>query len=373
MKTRILRLTAPLLILLMLLSFTGVHATWLYANTDSIDKSVEVPVSVGEFSYGMFYIARTSIAGGSYQSAQIVKTADLDLQADITLNADTASSVTVTVSFYNNTDVSFYYNKTESLSWSNDDIAYTVSGIETKDEVPPKSFKTITVTFAYAGNGYSNASLSSSLRFHFVVDKNSITGVVAQTAVDRFRDILNNKVSSDSYQTLENAMNDRDGLNKGSAVTYIGNVSGSSSSDSQLIQSLFGTEFMSMDLDGDGKAEPITMMIKRENLDGSASTGDSYTYTTSNWWGSSESHTVDGAEMTLYITAETLSGTSGKTVVVYAASFTKLPGSDTWTDLVPLTKGTAKTNNYGGYGSANSFNTDTWTSESGETIRELVG
>ena len=50
-----------------------------------------------------------------------------------------------------------------------------------------------------------------------------------------------------------------------------------------------------------------------------------------------------------------------------------LPGSDTWTDFVPLTKGTAKTNNYGGYGSANSFNTDTWTSESGKTIRELIG
>ena len=151
-------------------------------------------------------------------------------------------------------------------------------------------------------------------------------------------------------------------------MTYIGNVAGSSDDDSKVIQTLFGDEFMSMDLDGDGKAEPITIMIKREDIDGNAATGGSYTYT--NWF---REYTVNGVEMTIYITSENLNNVSnGKSVVVYAASFTKLPNQSEWTDLVPLTKGTANANNYSGYGSANSFNTDTWVSDSGKTIKELA-
>jgi hypothetical protein len=167
-------------------------------------------------------------------------------------------------------------------------------------------------------------------------------------------------------------MNNRSGLNKASVVTYIGNVYGSSSADSTFMKGLFTEEFLSMDLDGDGKEEPITMMIKRENLDGNTATGDDYTYKTSSW-GSSREQTVEGVEMTLYITSADLSKvSSGRAVVVYAASFTKLPGADTWTALVPMTKGTADTNNYSGYGSANSFNTDTWLSDAGKSMKELA-
>ena len=64
--------------------------------------------------------------------------------------------------------------------------------------------------------------------------------------------------------------------------------------------------------------------------------------------------------------------TTGLTMVVYAASFTKLVGSEKWTELVPLTKGTADANNYSGYGSANSFNTDTWLSDTGKSMKELA-
>jgi len=52
--------------------------------------------------------------------------------------------------------------------------------------------------------------------------------------------------------------------------------------------------------------------------------------------------------------------------------FTKLPGAEKWTELVPLTVGTANANNYGGYGSANSFNTDTWVSTDNKTVETLV-
>ncbi len=355
------------LLLVICLPVSGIFAMWHYYGPVD-DVPADMNATLRDFKYGTLYITNVTISGGAYADATVVKTADLDIQADLTLNASISSSVVVEVTFYNNTTSSFYYNKTETVSTNNERIGYTVSGIETKDEIPGKTFKTIYVTFAFDGNNTSARDLLSTLHFNFVVDKDSIGTIVAQTAVDRFKAILNNEAFDGSYQYLEDAMDNRSGLNKASAVTYIGNVVGANSTDSKTIKTLFTEEFLSMDLDGDGKTEPITIMIKRENLDGNSATGDSYTYTS---WG--RQYTVNGADMTLYITSENLNNvSSGKPVTVYAASFTKLPGADTWTELVLLTKGTANANNYDGYGSANSFNTDTWVSDSGKTIGELA-
>lgn len=362
------RLVILLCILLICATVSGVMATWQYAEASPQKVSAPLTCTIKEFRYGTLYITKVQVADGSFSNANAVKNGDLNMLAGLTLSADADSSVTVEVTFYNNTASSFYYNKTDQLSWSNGNIGYTVTGMEKKDEIPAYSYKTARVVFAYTGNNTSASALDAELQFNFVVDKDSIGEIVALTAVDRFKAILNNEVSANSYQTLENAMNNRSGWNKESAVTYIGNVAGSSSTDSNVIKNLFGDEFMSMDLDGDGKAEPITMMIKREDLDNNTATGDSYTYTS---WG--REYTVNGAEMTLYITSADLTNVSnGRSVVVYAAVFTKHPGEEKWTELMPLTKGAANANNYDGYGSANSFNTDTWMSDNGMSIRTIV-
>jgi hypothetical protein len=365
MKSGFLRITVLLFIVFSLV-ISGVSASWLYLAYPE-ELLCDINSTTATFRYSTLYITKVSVSGGNYDTAQSEKSADLDITSQIKLN-NSNSSVTIDVTFYNNTDASYYYDKTEALSHNNSSIEFVVSGINQKDEVPPKTFKTVSVTYQFSGNNTTNKNLASSLRFHFVIDKSSIGGVVAQTAVDRFRDILNNKVSANSYDTLDNAMNNRSGFNKESAVTYIGNVSGSSSSDSKVIQTLFGNEFMSMDLDGDGKIEPITMMIKRENLDHDDTSGASYTYSS---WG--RNYTVDGVEMTLYITSENLSNvSSNKAVVVYAAVFTKYSENEEWVQITPLVKGKANANNYSGYGSANSFNTDTWVSDNNKTIETIV-
>lgn len=354
--------------LILVISVGGVFATWTYLGPPSdIDESLAN--NLATFRYGTIYITDVKVSGGNFESAQSVKISDLNISSDITLNSSTTSTVEVEVTFYNNTDVNYYYNETQTISHNNSSIKYSVSGIEQKDAIAPKTLKTIYVTFSFSGNNTSARELLSQIHFNFVVDKDSITDIVAQTALDRFRDILNNVVAPDSYNTLDTAMDNRGSfMNKASAVTYIGNVSGSSSTDSNVIKSLFGEEFMSMDLDGDGKAEPITIMIKREDLDGDSSTGASYTYTN---YG--REVTVDGAEMTLYITAENLSNLSGtKQVTVFAAAFSKTANSDEWVQITPLAKGSATANNYNGYGSPNSFNTDTWRSEDGLTMEALV-
>ena len=367
MKLKFISLIAVVAVMVMVLVMPAVSGEWLY-HYDPAEQESQFSSNLGAFKYGLLYITDVSVVNDNYTDANAKKTGELKVGANLTLNKQASSQVDVDVTLYNSTENSFYYNKTETVSWSNESIEYSVSGIETEEEIAKKSFKTIRITYSFKGNNYSANELSSELHFNFVIDKDSIGDIVAISAVDHFHSILNSEATADSYQTLENAMNNRSGVNKASVVTYIGNVAGANTEDSNTIKGLFGDEFLSMDLDGDGNVEPITMIIKRENLDNNTATGDSYTYRS---WG--RDYTVEGVEMTIYITAENLSGVaSGKSVVVYASTFTRLPGQTRWIELVPLTIGTASANNYSGYGSANSFNTDTWKSANNETIEDLV-
>ena len=350
-----------LLACVLCLTVGGVLASWNYPGP-ALDEENDVSTSLSNFSYGIFYITRIEIVGGSYASASVNKTHDTNISADITLNKDNASTVVASITFYNSAEASYYYNETQTVSTDNSYIGCTVTGIEQKEEIPAHSYKTITATFGFTDNNTSKTDLLSEIHFNFALDKDSIGIVVAQSAVTKFEDILNDTTH---YSALSQAMSDR-GSNA-STVSYIGNVAGADDSDSNLIKELFTSDFLTMDLDGDGKSEPITMMIKRENLDNNTKTGDDYSY--KNFFGSTR--IVEGAEMTLYITSE---GFDSSTLTVYASTFTKLEGSDEWIQVVPLTKGTASANNYstGSFGTDNSFNTDTWKDESGNTIDTLT-
>lgn len=351
------------LVMVLCMAVSGVYATWTFLGPAQEEEN-GLSASLGSFSYGTFYITNIEITGGSYKSASVEKVSDTNISADISLNSNSSSTVVAEITFYNSAEASYYYNEVQTVSTDNSSISCTVSGIEQKEEVPALSYKTITATFGFDGST-SKADLLSEVHFSFVVDKESIGIVVAQSAVTRFEDIINSVVTPDSYNTLETAMNNR-GSNA-STVSYIGNVAGAHDDDSALIEELFTKEFLTMDLDGDGKSEPITMMIKRENLDGNTKTGDDYTY--KSFFGASR--VVQGVEMTIYITSE---GFNSSTLTVYAASYTILDGEEKWTQVVPLTKGTASANNYssGAFGEDNSFNTDTWRSASNKTIDDLV-
>ena len=199
------RVLAVLLCVVMLASVGGVLATWKYSSSGTNPQKTEVSLSLNEFKYGTFYITKALIKSGDYSSAAVSEVGDVDISCDITLLSSASSSVTMSVTFYNNTDVSYYYDKTETVSTDNNRITYTVSGIEQKEEVAPRTTKTLYVTFNYTNGVPSDKDILSQLHFKFVIDKSSIGTIVAQTAVDRFRDILNNKVFDGSYQSLENA------------------------------------------------------------------------------------------------------------------------------------------------------------------------
>ncbi len=353
---------------------SGVFAVWIYGGpVDPIYH--DLTPTLGDFDYNKIYILNISspYTATSFTEGNMVKTADTQAKVTLDLGSANNASANYNVTFYNGSDITYYYNKTETVSSDNSNIVYEVTGITQKEAVEPNTTKKAVVTFTFKnGNAVSDTDIEALLNFLFVVDKDSINIVVARNILTKFLEILNNQAAPNSYDTLDTAMDERSGYNQASDVTYIGNVVGSTSSDTQALEGLFGDELGAMDLDGDGKTEPVTIMIKRHNLDGNDNTGESYSYTDRR----GNVTTVPGAEFTIYITAKDLdSYRRGDDIEVYAATFTKLPGATDWTGLVGLTKGTAKTNNYtsGDYwGDANSFNTTTWKSSTGETMESLV-
>ena len=110
-------------LLLLAVSVPGVFAVWSYFGPPEPVES-SVAITMGEFRYGLLYITRVSTIGGDYSAASVSKTADLDIRTDITLNRRAASSVVVDVTFYNSTDVSYYYKETQAKTWDNDTIGF---------------------------------------------------------------------------------------------------------------------------------------------------------------------------------------------------------------------------------------------------------
>lgn len=204
----------------------------------------------------------------------------------------------------------------------------------------------------------------------------NISAVVAETLAGKFGNILNSVDDADSYNTLITAMEES---SENANETYIGNVAGENvPADTKVIRELFGLKENENIMYGNA---PVTVMIKRENLDNNSLTGgqekieifnlDKWSY-----------ETIVGWEMTIYTTSENPSANTvsknwlGETVYsdyetidVYAMVFSKCiikddsgELKDTGWRLIGQYKGEATSNNYSGDrdGEPNSFNTDTW-------------
>ena len=181
------------------------------------------------------------------------------------------------------------------------------------------------------------------LNFRFVPPSDI---VAVRGADQRFKEILNTPALLDTLIKRMNTVTSAWDPNGRADDSYVGNVVGSTSADSAVLNELFtvdGVNYLTMEIEGDEK--PVTVLIKREDLDGKATTGDE-----------------NGNEMTIYMTAETI---GNNPVTVYAAVYTKdntVSGSE-WTQIGQLFEGKANTNRYSGwFGSRDSFNTDTWLS-----------
>lgn len=192
------------------------------------------------------------------------------------------------------------------------------------------------------------------------------TEEVTKSLAQKFLEILN---SSTDYATLTGAMDDNYDGSRAWTASYIGNVAGSSSDDTTLLLDLFDGE---LSLEVNGTHVDVTCIIKREDIDGSTSTGDSYRV---GW------STVRGCEMTLYLTTANFDRVSYNDYPpVYAMVFTKPSTNSEWVQIgEEMYAGTAQVVGYVGGTTTGSFDTGTWRSSqeyhgisAGATISTLI-
>ena len=150
-------------------------------------------------------------------------------------------------------------------------------------------------------------------------------------------------------------MNDSD-ANDRYDESYIGNVVGASQEDKELLAKLFEGNLL---LNINGVDTEVKVMVKRENLDNNASTGDE-----------------NGNEMVVYLTTHDLQRQGWGTTYapVYAAIFTKSGNEGKWMQCGDLIEGTATVKQYNGWPGSGSFDTDTWrgNSPSGDRMNSFT-
>lgn len=212
----------------------------------------------------------------------------------------------------------------------------------------------------------SNTTYNPLLTFNFSTEITKKEEESAKTVASKFLEILN---TESSYNQLNTAIDTNYDGSRDWTASYIGNVTGSSDDDTTLLEELFeGT----LSLDLNGATVDVTCIIKRENIDNNATTGNSYTV---------GGTAYNGCEMTLYLTTANFNNLSYNDYPnVYAMVFTRVSEDSLWEQIgEKMYEGTAQVVGYVGGTTTGSFDTGTWTSSkeyhgisSGAKISELI-
>ncbi|MBQ8658419.1 MAG: hypothetical protein IJ506_04715 [Clostridia bacterium] len=266
------------------------------------------------------------------------------LNSTTNLGADGKSVATVEISVYNNSGYVYVFNTVKYLegaeTYDNQNIHYDLVGLSKGQEIEGEGTITFTLEFYYLNpEEITNTILNSVLNFEFVPHADYVPEIAVDGAAAQFEQILNTDTSFNKLITqMESTSWDR------LSNTYIGNVVGATSTDSAVLNELFtvdGKNYLTLNINGE--ETNVTALIKSENLDGNASTGDE-----------------SGNEMTIYMTADDLTTMRyGSNATVYACVFTKV-GDGEWYQIGQMYEGTATVCSYVGFWGHDSFNTDNW-------------
>ena len=319
------------------------------------------------------YITASNASTSSYSYVEHTTTADATVRR--TRNTGT---VTYKITVTNNTDykysyIGLSYNASEPGYTGNSLIANGRISITTKDNqndssatfntsdyIEARSTRSFFVTYTLSSAVTKNIGYRTLVHYKFGRYVES-SDEAADAILIQFKDILNDKTDGGSYQTLIEKIDDKyDGT--AWKANFIGNVVGAHNEDTETINAIFGD---SLNLTVDGNLSDVTVLIKRENIDGNENTGDDYTakygYSTTSG---------NGCEMTIYMTTESLS-TSGARVTVYAAVYTCDNNNGElgpWRMIGDIYKGDALVVGYTGNTESTksgSFSTDDWYADPG--------
>ena len=236
----------------------------------------------------------------------------------------TNGTVTYKITVHNNTDVTYWYigprctndygqnslvAKNNGISIvTKDHLSDNYQSFNSEDWIPPQTEREFYVTYTYGSNAPANCS--TLINFHFDIHMDAVH--------DGFLEILNDTSPGGSYEQLSEA------LDKVYAAS--GEVSVSTTSHPELFESLLGDLMINID----GVEREANVVIRRENLDNDATTGDSYA-----------GNGPVGCEYTLYITVEPLTPGSSPTVYAIAYSEGAADMGNLWYQVGELYEGTA--------------------------------
>lgn len=302
------------------------------------------------------YISAVTVSSGT--ATNITKSGTV-LNSTVTLDAGASAQTVLHVTVKNNTDYPYVFNGVSYTEGPDtyDNTAIAVSASAKKGlEVASGASTSFDLVFKYKSGVSSNKTLNSVINLAFVPPDEYVPEIAVKGAIGQFSNILNDPVTMNKLSTA------MDTVTGGRANdTYIGNVAGATDADSTVIDELFtvdGKHLLTLDLKGDGTETNVTAMIKREDIGGTSA-----------------------EEMVIYMTGQEISGSLFRPtdVQVFAAIYVQNDAGE-WVQKGELFEGVARSNNYsGGWGSHNSFNTDTWESakeyngvKAGATIEQVL-
>ncbi len=236
-------------------------------------------------------------------------------------------SITYKIRVHNNSNVTYWYIDTDfvpevesnSLIGTDGGIAVMTkdhpndnySSFNSDDWVPPQTYRDfyVTYTFGSSATGY----VSTLVNFKF--------GVKMDSVHDEFLAVLNDNTNGGGYDTLAEVFDEKYEETGSRVISNIGE-------EKKIFDSLFGGD---LTITVDGEKVPVTVMIRRENVDG-RSTGDTY----------GAEGGGSGCEYTLYITVDAIDSPTGE-AMVYAVSYSSggTGGNGKWYQLGQLYEGTA--------------------------------
>lgn len=347
-----------LIIMLSALLCSGAYATWYYMSDDvNGDSNCSVVFS---HRHVVYITNAYQVTGQGSGQAVINGYNATTLGSTITLKNSKNSYATVNVTVYNGSSEIYAFNAVKFIAenYSNTDIVFEHPDLKHGDQVNPGSSISFDVVFAYkAGVNPSKYVLTSFLNFEFTpLDELPEEEVIAVSgALGQFKDVLNSDTISNSLSQLTSQMDDYN-ANDRHDNSYIGNVNGATEEDVLLLENLFQEN---LTLNIEGVETNVTILIKREDIDGDLTTGD-----------------ANGNEMTIYMTTSDLQQTGSwlrpASATVFAAVFTSNDNGNTWSQIGEMYEGKATIKQYNGWYGGGSFDTDTWKSTDGKTIRQLI-
>lgn len=353
------RILLIFILVITIFSCGGVYALWSYTADSPEEKQEQIDLSLSTFEFKPEIVYITDAV--SFDGKTVINGfTECYLDSIVTLSSDKSSTATVKITVYNNATETYAFNavKYHTDEYSNNDIVYTLPVLKHGDEVAAGESMEFEIIFGY-GKGVTptNYVLDSYLQFEFLpLDELPEEEVIAVSgALDQFKNIINDVVEDGSFKKLIDQM-DANGTNDRHDDSYIGNVSGASENDVLLLEELFQGN---LTLNIDGVDTEVTIIIKRENVDGNVYTGD-----------------ADGNEMAIYMTTEDLKRDSwwgSSKAVVYVSVFTSDDDGELWYQLGAMYEGTATVKGYDGnvFGEG-SFDTDTWRSTENKTIESII-